>query len=332
MATQVQTVLGPIDTADLGTTLVHEHVVMAYPGDQLDPAWSWDREATVELAVQRMKELGEVGVRTLVDATPIEGRVDVTILPEIAEKSGMQIVCATGFYFEHVGIPYYWRVRTQDEITDLYLHEIEHGIGPTGVRPGVIKIASGDPTTDQERKVMAAAAAAARESELSVISHCENAKGAEVQLDILEENGVDLGRCLIGHQDQAESADQLNAIIGRGAFAGLDRVGIEILAAEDHRVELAKGVVDAGHGDRLCLSMDHAALYPSPKFPYFVPEGVREQFQREIQPGLEQAMWRRPFTYLFTDFWPRLEAAGVSRQTFDSILTDNPRRLFGDDA
>ena len=40
-------------------------------------------------------------------------------------------------------------------------------------------------------------------------------------------------------------------------------------------------------------------------------------------------MWRRPFTYLFTDFWPRLEALGIDRSTFDSIMTDNPRRLFG---
>ena len=41
MAT-VQTVLGPIDSGDLGPTLVHEHVRISYPGDQLDPAYNWD--------------------------------------------------------------------------------------------------------------------------------------------------------------------------------------------------------------------------------------------------------------------------------------------------
>ena len=38
---------------------------------------------------------------------------------------------------------------------------------------------------------------------------------------------------------------------------------------------------------------------------------------------------RRPHSFIFTDFWPKLEAAGVARATFDSVLTDNPRRLFG---
>jgi hypothetical protein len=33
--------------------------------------------------------------------------------------------------------------------------------------------------------------------------------------------------------------------------------------------------------------------------------------------------------FSFTDFWPKLEAADVARATFDSLLTDNPRTLFG---
>jgi phosphotriesterase-related protein len=328
MAT-VQTVLGPVDGGELGPTLVHEHVVVSYPGDELDPTGSWDRAACVEAAVQRMRELREFGVRTFVDVTVIESRRDVTILPEIAERSGMQIVCATGFYIEHIGIPYYWRVRAQEEITELFLHEIERGIGSTGVKPGVIKIAIGDPPTDQERKVIAAAAEAAHESGLSVISHCENAKGWDAQLDILEEHGVDVGRCLIGHQDQAASADQLNAIVDRGAFAGVDRIGFEVLAAEDTRVGLIRGVIDAGHADRLCLSMDHACYPSSPRFPYPVPEAVRDSFEQTLRPAVEDQMWRRPHTYLFTDFIPKLEAAGIERSTVDSILSDNPRRLFG---
>jgi phosphotriesterase-related protein len=328
MAT-VQTVLGPVDAGELGPTLVHEHVVVSYPGDEIDPTGTWDRGACVETAVQRMQELREFGVRTFVDVTVIESRRDVTILPEIAERSGMQIVCATGFYIEHIGIPYYWRVRTQEEITELFLHEIHTGIGSTGVRPGVIKIAIGDPPTDQERKVIAAAAVAARESGLSVISHCENAKGWDVQLDILENHGVDLGRCLIGHQDQAESADQLNAIIERGAFAGVDRIGFEVLASENARIALITGVLEAGHADRLCLSMDHACYPSSPRFPYFVPEGIRESFEQTMRSAVEDQMWRRPYTYLFTDFIPKLEAAGVERSAIDSILTDNPRGLFG---
>jgi predicted metal-dependent phosphotriesterase family hydrolase len=49
----------------------------------------------------------------------------------------------------------------------------------------------------------------------------------------------------------------------------------------------------------------------------------------EIELLVREQMYGRPHDYLFTNFWPKLEAAGVDRNTFDSILSDNPRRLFG---
>ena len=68
----VQTVLGPIDTKDLGPTLVHEHVRISYPGDALDPSYSWDRGECVATGVERMAGLAEHGVKTFVDPCPID--------------------------------------------------------------------------------------------------------------------------------------------------------------------------------------------------------------------------------------------------------------------
>ena len=141
MAT-VQTVTGPVDTADLGPTLVHEHIRIAYPGDELDPTGHWDRSACVDTAVERMAGLSEHGVRTFVDPCPIDLGRDPELMAEVAERSGMQIVCTTGFYHQEIGIPYYWRVRSVEEVAEFYLHEISNGIGATGIRPGAIKIAS----------------------------------------------------------------------------------------------------------------------------------------------------------------------------------------------
>src|SRR5437588_12851051 len=135
MAT-VQSVLGPIDTADLGPTLVHEHLSISYPGDQLDPKSTWDRKANIEAGVERMARLREHGVRTIVDPCPIDLARDPELMAEVAQQSGMQVVCATGFYHEDIGIPYYWRVRSGGAVAELYLHGIEHGSGGTGIRPG----------------------------------------------------------------------------------------------------------------------------------------------------------------------------------------------------
>src|SRR5437764_4288816 len=99
---------------------------------------------------------------------PIDLGRDAELLAEISDKSGMHIVCATGFYHEHdgAGIPYYWRQRWPEEIAELFLHEITSGIGTTGIRPGVIMIATGDPVSRHAQKVLQGAALAARESGL----------------------------------------------------------------------------------------------------------------------------------------------------------------------
>ena len=326
--TTVQTVLGPVDAEQLGPTLVHEHVKISYPGDSLDPAYDWSRPSCIDRAVERMQGLAEHGVRTFVDPCPIDLGRDPELLAEVARRSGMQIVCTTGFYHEHIGIPYYWRSRSAEEIAEFYLHEIRHGIGTTGIRPGAIKIASFDPPGQHDRTVIAAAAMAAAESGLTVISHCENSVGGDVQQEVLAAHGVDLSRCLIGHQDQAGSADQLAEIIRRGSFAGIDRVGLEILAPDDNRADFVKALVDSGLADSVCLSQDHMCCLCSPKFPYAVPRELSSVWD-QVEPVVYDQMWARPHTFLFTDFWPRLEVRGVDRSIFDAMLTANPRRLFG---
>ena len=102
--TTVQTVTGPVDGADLGRTLVHEHIRISYDGEALDPTYTWDRAETVERAVDKMGELLDAGFRTFVDPCPIELGRDPELYAEIASRSGMQIVCTTGFYTEHRGL------------------------------------------------------------------------------------------------------------------------------------------------------------------------------------------------------------------------------------
>ena len=321
----VRTVLGPVDADDLGRVLVHEHVRIAYPGDHLDPSYAWDRDACVATAVQRMHQLQEHGVRTFVDPCPIELGRDPELMAEVSRRSGMHIVCSTGFYHEHdaIGLPYYWRQRTAEEIAEFYLHEIEHGIGSTGIRPGVIKIASGAPPTDLERKFLRGAALAARESGLGVVSHCEHSQGGDVQQDVLEAEGVDPGRCVIGHQDQSPDPSQVLAIARRGSFVGIDRVGLELLVPDAHRVDLVAALLDAGHVTNLVLSQDHMCCLASPKWPYPGADVVAAHL-----PAIYEQMHGRPHTYLFTDFLPRLRERGVDEATLDTVLVANPKRLL----
>jgi len=328
METDVTTVLGPVSADDLGRVLVHEHVRIRYPGEMLDPGSSSHRADCVARAVERLEAVAAHGVRTIVDPCPIELGRDPELMADVSQRSGVHIVCSTGFYFEHdaIGIPFYWRARSAEEVAEFYLHEIDHGIDDTGIRPGVVKIASGDPPGPHDRKVIAGAAIAARESHIPIVSHCEHSKGGNVQQDILAEHGADLTRAVIGHQDEEADPAKLVAIAERGSFVGIDRVGT-VLAPESQRADNVATLVDGGFADRICLAHDATCCFHAPRFPYPLAEDTPPTFAAEIHPVFTEQMMR-PYTHLFENFLPMLHDRGIGDETVDRILIDNPRRLL----
>ena len=138
---KINSVLGVIDTADLGFTLMHEHILVA--------AWSmrqafhdWvDRDALIKEAVQEVHAAKQRGVQTIVDATPINIGRDIHVIREVAERAEMQIIAATGLYcFEEPWIRG-WEV---DRFVEFLIRDIESGIQGTDSKAGIIKAATGD--------------------------------------------------------------------------------------------------------------------------------------------------------------------------------------------
>ena len=84
MATQVNTVTGPISSDDLGKTLVHEHFAFGYPGFQGDSLGPYDREAVVKTGLEVAEKVKAHGGETVIDATPNECGRDVEALKEIS--------------------------------------------------------------------------------------------------------------------------------------------------------------------------------------------------------------------------------------------------------
>ena len=79
----IHTVTGPCRAADLGITLMHEHLIIGWPGWESDGAAPvWDRAEAKRMCVDRMQELKALGVTALVDPCPIDlGRdVDVVLM------------------------------------------------------------------------------------------------------------------------------------------------------------------------------------------------------------------------------------------------------------
>src|SRR3954468_1792239 len=97
---EVQTIGGPIDVSQLGTTLMHEHIFVLTPELQSTyPGYEgWDPEKYVALAQQKLSELKQAGVDTIVDLTVVGTGRDIELVARAVEGTGLQVVVATGIY------------------------------------------------------------------------------------------------------------------------------------------------------------------------------------------------------------------------------------------
>src|SRR5947199_8823984 len=126
---KVQTVTGTCAPEELGPTLMHEHLLVGWPGWEAYAAEEGgQRRARFTLCVERMQELRALGVRTLLDPCPIDLGRDVELMAEVAEQSGVRIICATGLYKEYLGAPAYCKILLQipdvpADMTDLFVLE-----------------------------------------------------------------------------------------------------------------------------------------------------------------------------------------------------------------
>jgi phosphotriesterase-related protein len=326
----VQTVTGPIDAQRLGRTLVHEHIRISYWGEEYDPAYAWSRADTVARAVDKLGELLDAGFSTFVDPCPIELGRDPELYADISQRSGMNIVCTTGFYTEHLGwgLPVYWRARDPEEIADFYVTELREGIAGTGgIRPGAIKAATGREVTDAERRALAGAALAHRETGVAIITHTENSRHGDQQQDVFEKNGADFARVLIGHQDEQVEVGAIRKLAERGTFVGIDRIGLEILAPDTRRADHVATLIREGFVERVCLSQDHICSMTAPRPSHWVPPEARSARAAQAD-SIRWQITDRPYTYVYTDFVPMLIERGVTAEEIESIFVDNPRRLL----
>lgn len=120
----VQTVTGGCAPDALGLTLVHEHLLVGWPGWEADaPLDRATRREHGRRCVDRLAELYDLGVRTLIDPCPIDLGRDVEFMAGVAQQSRVRVVCATGLYKEDMGAPAYFKFRQQGDAMEQYLRD-----------------------------------------------------------------------------------------------------------------------------------------------------------------------------------------------------------------
>src|SRR5919107_479455 len=295
----VETVTGPIDAADLGTTLIHEHLLardeavhIQWPQVETaeeEPPHAVPPGGEYDVAVREARAALELGLKTICDPTAMFLGRDVAFMRRVSEETGLQVVPCTGIYtYDH--LPPFFVSRDPDQIADLFVHDIEQGCQGTEIKAAFIKCAADEPgVTENVEKVHRAAARASLRTGAPIMAHSRPASDtAPRQIEIFEEEGVDLAKVQIAHCGDSPDPDYIERLIERGVWVGLDRYGLEMYLPYEQRQTTTLALLERGYADRIFLSADSCATldwFPPPAIGQMVQAGLAKSWTIRMVPA-----------------------------------------------
>ena len=306
----VMTVRGPVDPSALGFTLPHEHTQISLW--HIQNRWDyWELTRDEPVILDELRAFREAGGTALADLTlPGVGR-DPAWLRHISERSGLHVVMGGGWYrTAYYPVEALIDRRSVESLAEELVAEATVGVGDSGIRTGIL----GEVGTDKpwvspaEERVFRAVARASRRTGLAISTHADMSDVGAAPLTILEQEGADPGRVVIGHADSYPVLDHYLSLIERGASIEFDFLGMSSQPqekyGEDRVIDLLLELLHRGHAGRVLLSLDVCH---------------NGQLRRYAGNG---------YTYLQASFLPRLRERGVSDAEIDRLTIDNPRRIL----
>jgi phosphotriesterase-related protein len=316
----VETVRGEVDVADLGPTLMHEHIFVLDPGalQNYAHAWGesyWDEEVRVADAIQKLQRLRAGGIHTIVDpSVPGLGR-SLPRIQRINAQVDLNIIVATGVY-QFLELPSFLAYRSDDVITELFVREIREGIDDTGVKAAFLKCAVEQyGIIGDVARILSVVAAASVETGAPVMVHTNAAaRTGLLALEALTSAGVAPARIVIAHAGDSNDLGYLRAIADSGASLGCDRFSIAHFNPDENRVQTLAALAAAGYAGSVHLGHDAACFYDF-------------MFRNPIFAGETP-----DYLHISQKIIPALLAAGVPQEQIDQMLIGNPRRFFTRDS
>ncbi len=342
--TTVQTVLGPIKGEEMGFTLTHEHIFV-------DLSYYWSGEAKeitrrkqysqpvslenraevvynpwayrdntilddMDSAIQEVRAFVGHGGRTIVDvtATAAMGR-DPQALRYVSALTGANIIMSAGRYSD-ASIHNEERNISVEELEERILDEFENGVDGTGIKPGVVKVAINDLNNPVELVSLRAGARAQKKIGCAMVCHSLIwSKDNHQVLDMLEEEGVDLRRVVLAHQDfTAEDWAYQDSLVKRGVNIEYDTFGCESGAdpadvnvwfrSDGEKIRYVQKQIELGNLEHILLSGDMCLKI------FFTRWGG----------------WG--YAHLPKHIVPRMLSAGIHPEQIHQMTALNPQRVF----
>ncbi len=304
----IRTIAGDIAPEKLGRTNYHEHAF------QVSPLLPGDELTSKEKSGNEFLRLAKSGFDSYVDATPIGLGRRPDLIAEIANRSGLQVIHATGVHKEaHYANGQKITQLEVDQLAKLFAYELQTGIllddstllineaNTSAIKAGFIKFGISDaPLSAFENRALQASAVVSAKTGAAIMIHTDSASEIFPTLDLLEESGANLARVVVAHIDRRPDSRFHAEIAARGAYLGYDGAGRSKYFADEVLVELFANLVELGFGANVLFGADVA------RSSRYVEYGGA--------PGLE---------YLGNTFLPKLRAR-TSDEIVEKTLTTNP--------
>jgi phosphotriesterase-related protein len=324
----VETVTGQIDAGELGTTLIHEHLIttdeaIRQQWPQVPTLGTINEEPVpgdglLDAAITAAAAAVELEVKTIADPTAMFLGRDVSFMREVSERTGLQVVPCTGLYtYEY--LPPFFLLRDADAMADLFVSDIEEGIQGTGIKAAFIKCAADEPgVTENIEKVHRAAARASVRTGAPIMAHSRPAsETAPRQVEIFEEEGVDLSRVHIAHTGDTDDLDYIERLLDKGVWIGMDRFGLAVFLPDEKRIPTVLALLERGYADRMFLSADSCATidwYPFEVAEQMIANGLVKDWNIRKVP--EQVI-------------PELREKGMTEKQLETMMVSNAKRWLG---
>ena len=344
MSGKVQTVLGEIDADSLGITLTHEHLLASTDFRFVEPAdagarrlahmpvcpenISWLRHNEFgnphnmrlldeDEAIEEVMHFKKEGGGTIVEVSNVGMGRDPQGLARISRVTGLNVVMGSGYYVGQAQAPEV-DARSEQEMAEEIVADIEVGVGGTGIRAGIIgEIGASWPLSDREGKSLRAAVRAQQQTGAAiVISQVSGTASSLLEaIRTLDSAGADVSRVVASHIDRRVlSLSERLELARTGCYLGYDLFGRNDLSASSssasttlcdrERIEQIIELIEAGHLARVLMAHDHC---------------LKTQLLRYGGDG---------YAHILRTVVPQMVARGLRREQIDVILVENPKRLL----
>lgn len=331
----IETVLGPVDRAELGVVSTNEHVLTdsrhllrpTREGGTLegsirpevlgDLRWSWMSLADnltlddADAAAEELREASAMGLATIVEATSWGMGPRHEALPGIARASGLHIVAAYGSYIDKT-LPAWWAELSEAGMEETFTAALTDAIPGTDYRAGLLGLigTSAEITAAEGRALRAAArAAAVTGTAVSIRLDAAARRGPEVA-GILTDQGLPADRILFCNIDKVLDAAYVGDIVDTGAV-------VEFAFGSEH--SFADRARDATDADRIDFLLRLLAERPAAPVTLSCSVWSKGQLTRHGGMGYGHVVRRVA---------PALRRLGVTGERLNDMLIARPAALL----